>query len=261
MTSIFIVQEQPKRSGVGTDRMDNNNDMREQLKLHKVDLIQQHSKRFPDSLKNLPRKRSPYLLYIQGEKLDFKKCVAIVGTRNCSSKGDIIARELSGKLAKNGYLIVSGLARGIDRSAHIGAIDAGGKTIAVVAWLPEIYPADHNTLAEDIRKNGCIISEYFLVDEKSKGLIVRRNQIISALSDFVIVVETGPTGGANYAVEYAHKLSKTVIAIKPKSENTEFSEGFKKLVANGAIEADSASQAIKIIKKGIKQRKSSLDDF
>ena len=148
------------------------------------------------------------------------------------SKGDIIARELSGKLAKNGYLIVSGLARGIDRSAHIGAIDAGGKTIAVVAWLPEIYPADHNTLAEDIKKNGCIISEYFLVDEKSKGLIVKRNQIISALSDFVIVVETGPTGGANYAVEYAHKLSKTVIAIKPKSENTEFNDGFKKLVAN-----------------------------
>ena len=68
-------------------------------------------------------------------------------------------------------------------------------------------------------------------------------------------------GGANYAVEYAHKLSKTVIAIKPKSENTEFNDGFKKLIANGAIEADSASQAIKIIKKGIKQRKTSLDDF
>ena len=241
--------------------MDNNNDMRKQLRLHNVDKIHWQDKRFPDSLKNLPRKRSPPMLFSQGEKLEFKKCVAIVGTRNCSSKGDIIARELSGKLAKNGYLIVSGLARGIDRSAHIGAIDAGGKTIAVVAWLPEIYPADHNTLAEDIRKNGCIISEYFLVDEKSKGLIVRRNQIISALSDFVIVVETGPLGGANYAVEYAHKLSKTVIAIKPKSENTEFSEGFKKLVANGALEADTVSQAIKIIKKGTKQHKSSLDDF
>ena len=56
-------------------------------------------------------------------------------------------------------------------------------------------------------------------------------------------------------------LTKTVIAIKPKSENTEFNDGFKKLIANGAIEADSASQAIKIIKKGIKQRKTSLDDF
>ena len=76
--------------------IDNNNDMRKQLQSHHVNLIQRHNKRFPDSLKNLPRKRSPYLLYIQGEKLDFKKCVAIVGTRNCSSKGDIIARELSG---------------------------------------------------------------------------------------------------------------------------------------------------------------------
>ena len=89
--------------------MDNNNDMRKQLQSHHVDLIQQQNKRFPDSLKNLPRKRSPIMLFSQGEKLDFKKCVAIVGTRNCSSKGDIIARELSGKLAKNGYLIVSWL--------------------------------------------------------------------------------------------------------------------------------------------------------
>ena len=241
--------------------MDNNNDMRKQLQSHNVDLIQQQNKRFPDSLKNLPRKRSPYLLYSQGEKLDFKKCVAIVGTRNCSSKGDVFARKLSGKLAKDGFLIVSGLARGIDRSAHIGAIEAGGKTIAVVAWLPEIYPAEHNALAEDIKKSGCIISEHFLESKKSKYLFIKRNQIISALSDFVIVVESGPTGGANYAVDYAHKLSKTVIAIKPKSENTEFNDGFKKLVANGAIEADTVSQAIKIIKKGIKSHKSSLDDF
>jgi len=238
-----------------------NNDMRKQLKLHKVDLIQKRHKRFPDSLKNLPRKRSPIMFFSQGEKLDFKNCVAIVGTRSCSSRGDIIARELAGKLAKNGYMIVSGLARGIDRSAHIGAIDAGGKTIAVVAWLPEIYPAEHNALAEDIKKNGCIISEYFLVPEKSKGLFIKRNQIISALSDFVIVVESGPTGGANYAVDYAHKLSKTVITIKPDSENTEFNEGFKKFIENGAIEADSVSQAIEIIKKGITLHQTSLDDI
>ena len=99
------------------------------------------------------------------------------------------------------------------------------------------------------------------IDEKSKGLIVKRNQIISALSDFVIVVETGPTGGANYAVDYAHKLSKTVITIKPDSENTEFNEGFKKFIQNGAIEADSVSQAIEIIKKGITLHQTSLDDI
>ena len=88
MTAIFIVQEQPKRSGVGTDRMDNNNDKREQLQSHHVDLIQQQNKRFPDSLKNLPRKRSPIMFFSQGEKLDFKNCVAIVGTRSCSSRGN-----------------------------------------------------------------------------------------------------------------------------------------------------------------------------
>ena len=66
--------------------MDNNNDMRKQLKLHNVDKIHWHDKRFPDSLKNLPRKRAPPMLFSQGEKLEFKKCVAIVGTRNCSLK-------------------------------------------------------------------------------------------------------------------------------------------------------------------------------
>lgn len=77
----------------------------------------------------------------------------------------------------------------------------------------------------------------------------------------MIVVESGPTGGANYAVDYAHKLSKTVIAIKPDPENIEFNEGFKKLIENGAIEADSVSQAIEIIKKGITLHQSSLDDI
>jgi len=92
-------------------------------------------------------------------------------------------------------------------------------------------------------------------------VIARIGEVGESTSTEKASVETGPTGGANYAVEYAHKLSKTVIAIKPKSENTEFNDGFKKLVANGAIEADTVSQAIKIIKKGIKPHKTSLDDF
>ena len=230
--------------------MKKNKDVSSELRLHQVNLIRKQNRRFPSSLKNLPRKRTPTMLFSQGEKLDFKNCVAIVGTRNCSSKGDVFARKLSGELAKDGFLIVSGLARGIDRSAHIGAIEAGGKTIAVVAWLPEIYPAEHNALAEDIKKSGCIISEHFLESKKSKYLFIKRNQIISALSDFVIVIESGPTGGANYAVDYAHKLSKTVIAIKPDSKNTEFVNGFKKFIENGAEVADSVSKVVKIIKKG-----------
>ena len=177
-----------------------------------IQVITQNDENFPESLKNLPKKRTPKEIYLQGEMVDFTKCVAIVGTRNCSQEGQELAHEIATRLVIGGYTIVSGLAKGIDISAHAGAIDSDGKTIAVLAGLPKIYPPQHEGHAQKITNSGCLISENFPNVDNLTLALVKRNEIIAALSDAVIVVESSETGGAHYAIDYAKKIDRLVIS-------------------------------------------------
>lgn len=110
-----------------------------------------------------------------------KKCIAIVGTRNSTKEGEYIARKISYQLSKEGYVIVSGLAKGIDKNVHIGALMANGKTIAVLGHgLDRIYPKENTELARYIiNKSGTIISEYDIFEKVYKQNFVERNRIIS----------------------------------------------------------------------------------
>ena len=241
--------------------MSNNDDYRNQLKENQIDCVAQSDPEFPKSLKSLPKSRLPFNIFVQGKKLDYQNCIAVVGTRKCSDQGANISTEIGQILVENGYTVVSGLAVGIDTAAHNGALSKNGKTIAIVASLPEIYPPENKTLADQIKQDGCIITEHFPKGKDFRLALVKRNEIIAALSDVVVVVESSESGGANYAVNYAQKLDKLVIAIEPKTDNEELVKGFEKFKANGAYTADTADKVLEIIKSGKKGKKENLDKF
>ena len=228
---------------------------------HEVRTIKQSDDVFPESLKSLPKNRSPNEIFIQGEISDFTKCIAIVGTRKCSKEGQELAHEIAVQLSVNGYTIVSGLAKGIDIAAHAGAIENEKKTIAVLEGLPKIYPPAHEKQAKAIQNYGCLLTENFPNSDNLVLALVKRNELIAALSDAIIVVESGESGGAHYAIDYGKKLEKLVIAMKPQVENDEFTNGFQKFCEKGAKPAETSDYVMNILNTYEKPKKSKLDDF
>lgn len=185
-------------------------------------------------MKNLDDK--PKIIYALGniDNLN-KKCVAIIGSRECTSYGKKITQLISYFYAKKGYVIVSGLAKGIDTSAHIGALLAGGRTIAVFGTpLNKIYPYENTELARKIiSANGTIISEYSLNDKIKRDNFAYRNRIISGLCSDIIVVEAKEKSGALITAEYALQQGKNVYAV-PGNVNNPNSFGTNKLIKDGA---------------------------
>src|SRR5262249_1478126 len=136
-----------------------------------------HSTDYPAPLRNIPD--PPPLLYRKGtyEPPD-EIAIAIVGSRKCTPYGVRIAERLGASLGRVGVTVVSGLARGIDAAAHRGALKAGGRTIAVMAnGLSEIYPPEHDKLAEDIAGAGCVVTEMPMRQGPLSELFPRRNRI------------------------------------------------------------------------------------
>lgn len=195
-----------------------------------VMLIRCTDKEYPSKLKNIGL-HAPRLLFYRGSDLNFNNCVAIGGRRSCSENGRKQAYNISRKLAENGYTIVSGLAIGVDTEAHKGALDAGGKTIAVLAWLDPIYPPVNLELARRIEKQGAILSECYKKPPKNlKWRFVERNKLISGLSDYVIIVEGRAKGGSLSLAQKALSQGKDVFILKPETSDKEIHEDCKSLV-------------------------------
>jgi DNA processing protein len=167
---------------------------------------------YPDLLREL--KDHPKQLYVLGS-LPKDSMVAIVGTRNCTPYGEHITYQLAKELALAGAIIVSGLARGLDTIAHRAAIDAGGKTVAVLGTsLHTIYPAQNRSLAKEIlATGGALVSEYGETDETKKWFFAERDRIIAGLSLGVIVTEAGDSSGALITARDAEQLSRVVMAV------------------------------------------------
>lgn len=221
-----------------------------------VHLVDYSDPTYPSLLKNISD--PPLLLFYKGKLHQLNEYIAIVGTRKASFYAHTNARKIARILAKNGFWIVSGLARGIDTEAHCGALEAkNGKTIAVLPVLDPIYPPENEALAEDIIKRGAIVSEILRPSLDSKflrlgtlqGKLVNRNRIISGLSVGVIVIESGIEGGTVHQVNYALEQKKPVLVLRPNKSNKVSEEGFKKFLSQGAIEIAGSKDALKILKK------------
>jgi DNA processing protein len=177
----------------------------------------------------------PALLYVLGElKPEDEWSVAVVGTRRASVYGQEATRRLAGDLAASGITIVSGLARGIDTQAHKAALEAGGRTIAVLGHgLDRVYPAENRKLAQDIIKHGALVTEYALSVPPEGGNFPARNRIISGLSLGTLVVEAGEGSGALITADFAVEQGREVFAV-PGNIFHRGAAGTNRLIQQGA---------------------------
>ncbi|MHA1403967.1 MAG: DNA-processing protein DprA [Candidatus Helarchaeota archaeon] len=171
---------------------------------------------YPEMVRNL--KDPPQILFIKGKILpEDKNSFSIIGTRNPSHYGHQKTREIAYDLAKENYTIISGLARGIDTEAHLGALDAGGRTIAVVgSGISNIYPPENQELVEDIAKNGAIITESLPNESVKKWTLQKRNKLNCGLSLGSIFIEGTRTSGTKWQIKFAKEQNKPIFGLNPK---------------------------------------------
>lgn len=209
----------------------------------KNQIINFESPTYPPRLKEIPV--PPPLLYIQGNSSILRSpMISIVGSRRSSSYGNRNAKWLAFELAKAGFTVCSGLARGIDGQAHQGALKAKGYTIAVVATgLDQVYPLAHQNLAEDIRDLGLIISEFPLGTPPRKENFPQRNRIISGMSLGVVVVEASMKSGSLITARLALEQNRDVFTI-PGSIDSSQSKGCHWLIKQGAKLIESPEEVV-----------------
>jgi DNA processing protein len=208
-----------------------------------VRLVTPSSAEYPLVLKTIDS--APPLLYLRGnlEPRDALS-IAIVGSRHCTHYGLRTAERLGSTLARIGFTIVSGLARGIDAAAHRGALAARGRTVAVLAsGVGNIYPPEHKELAQQIIESGALISEMPTSFQPLAGLFPQRNRIISGLSLGVIVVEAAERSGALITARHAKEQNREVFAV-PGPVDSVASRGCHALLRDGAALVESADDVL-----------------
>ncbi len=177
----------------------------------------------------------PPLLFSVGQQLtESESTIAIVGTRKASEKGRNLASNLAADLARAGITVISGMADGIDSAAHKGALKAGGRTIAV--WgssLDIVYPPTNKGLAEQIKDNGAIYSEYLPNTAPDRASFPERNRIISGLSSGVVVIEAGQKSGALLTAGHALDQCRELFAV-PGHPISSSAIGTNNLIKQGA---------------------------
>jgi DNA processing protein len=199
-----------------------------------ITILTWESAAYPAYLREIPT--APPVLYLQGELQEIDRLgVAVVGTRRLTAYGRQVTRDIVSGLVRNGVTIISGLARGIDAVAHQAALDAGGRTIAVLgSGLDCIYPAENRSLVKEIISGrGAVISEYGLGVQPEAKNFPPRNRVISGLSLGVIVVEAGKRSGALITANFALEQGRDVFAV-PGNINSVASKGPNRLIQDGA---------------------------
>jgi DNA processing protein len=203
---------------------------------------------------------SPKQIFIMG-KLPSQRVpsVAIVGTRKPSSYGKEVTQQLSYDLARKGIVIISGLALGVDGIAHRAALEAGGTTIAVLAnGLPQIYPATHKDLADQIiQSGGAILSEYEPETAARSYQFLQRNRIVSGLSDAIIITEAAARSGTLNTAMHALEQGKEVFVV-PGNITSPLSTGCNTLLKQGARPVTSVDDILEIIAPELLQPQTSL---
>ena len=205
----------------------------EKLESFDIKVLTWHDDDYPARLKEIYD--YPPLLYIRGSILDEDEwCLAVVGTRRPTVYGRQVAEEMATELARNKITIVSGLAKGIDTIVHQSALDAGGRSIAIMGGgLDTVYPAENTGLAKSLLKQGALVSEYHPGTRPRAENFPRRNRIMSGMSLGVLVVEAGKKSGALITARLALEQNREVFAI-PGSILSPASSGTNRLIQEGA---------------------------
>jgi len=215
----------------------------EQLLLNRIEVVGIFDKKYPEKLKNILD--SPYSLYYIGElPKNEGLTIAVVGARYCSEYGKYVARQYGITMARAGIQIVSGMARGVDGISQRAALEAGGKTYAILGCGVDIcYPLENRELYDMIKKQGGIISEYQPGTLPKPQLFPPRNRIISGLSDGVVVVEAKEKSGTLITVDMALEQGRDVFAV-PGRVTDALSKGCNQLIRQGASMAVSPQEVI-----------------
>jgi DNA processing protein len=210
---------------------------------HRITLLAESIAGYPDRLKEIPD--PPGVLFVRGAMVPSDGlAVAIVGTRHATHYGREQAERLASGLARAGYTVVSGLARGIDAAAHRGALNAGGRTLAVLgSGVLNIYPPEHVELAAQIAERGAVMSENPPRSPPLAGAFPQRNRIITGLSLGVIVVEANERSGALISARHAMEQGREVFAV-PGRVDSRTSRGCHRLIRDGAKLVESVDDVL-----------------
>ncbi|MGA3008338.1 MAG: DNA-processing protein DprA [Opitutaceae bacterium] len=198
-----------------------------------VEFITTRDPGYPPLLKEIHD--PPIGLYRKGGYGFDHPCIAIVGSRKTTLYGQSVAKNLGAELARLGFCVVSGLARGIDTAAHEGALSAGGKTAAVLGnGIDIIYPPENLDLFRKIAETGAVLSEFPFGRRADKQSFAMRNRIISGACGAVVVVESNVDGGSMITARFAGEQGRTVFAV-PGRIDQPTSRGCHQLIRDGAV--------------------------
>jgi DNA processing protein len=171
-------------------------------------------------------------------------CIGIVGTRSATSYGRVCARKFAEEFARHGVTVVSGGAVGIDAEVHAGALDAGGKTVAVLAnGVDHIYPSANAALFERIKGNGCLISQFALGTKPADYKFILRNQLIAALCHAIVVIQAPLKSGAIRTAGFAAEMGREVFVVPGPIDQFGF-QGSHSLIRDGATLVDHPMQVL-----------------
>lgn len=224
-------------------------DEMEQVRRAGISVLTWHDSEYPRLYRQIDD--PPPILYVRGSLApDDENRVTVVGTREPSAYGKQAARDLSGSLVSAGIAIVSGLARGIDGVAHKAALDAGGRTLAVMgSGLDVVYPPEHRHLTEQIVEHGAVISEYPLGSKPEARHFPRRNRLLSGLSLGTLVIEAGEGSGTLSTVRFALEQNREVLCV-PGSIYSPTSSLTNRLIQEGAKLATSVEDVLEELQLG-----------
>lgn len=205
----------------------------DKIKKYDAHILTFWDKAYPDRLKRIFD--PPVFLFVKGDiSLLERHSIGIVGTRVPTSYGKAVTEQLSRELIQNELVIISGFARGVDTIAHHAALNAGGKTIAVLGnGLDIIYPAENKKLLDNFANDGLFISEYPFGTNPDGGNFPKRNRIISGISIGILITEAGAKSGALLTAMYALDQNREVFAV-PGAITSGNSSGTNSLIKQGA---------------------------
>lgn len=215
------------------------------------ELITPSSPDWPPVLGHVPK--PPLWMHRAGTLPDLSGAVAIVGTRFADDEALRFTAELAGQLADSGRVVISGGARGIDAAAHRGALLAGGKTVAVLAsGLRTAYPPEHAELFSTIARQGCLLSEEPETAVPHPGLFLKRNRIVAALAQSVVVVQAPLKSGALSTARIASRLKKPLFAV-PSTPWEARGAGCVWLLRQGALICTSVADVLSVRPSAVAQ--------